>query len=62
MLNGLSIYRFVLIIKAAILNKFVMGAMILDVLLAPPGGCGVLNGKVGGGILNGGMGGAAIWA
>ncbi len=34
----------------------------LDVLFAPPGGCGVLSGKVGGGILNGGVGGAAVWA
>ncbi len=40
----------------------VRGALKLDVLLAPTGGCAVLSGKVGGGILSGGVGGAAIWA
>ncbi len=34
----------------------------MDVLLAPPGGCGVLSNKVGGDILNGDVGCAAVWA
>ncbi len=49
-------------VKKISIYLHVRGALMLDVLLAPPGGCGVLSGKDGGGILNGGVGGAAIWA